>query len=369
MRTYANFQTRREFLAGAGGITAFAGALIPSQWLAWSSLGALADSGCLTDIEGIKVGHYTETRRPTGCTVILTEGGAVAGVDVRGSAPGTRETDLLSPLNTVEKIHALVLSGGSAFGLETAAGVMQHLEEQKVGYETRVAKIPIVPAAILFDLGLGDARIRPDKRSGYLACKAAKARACEEGNVGAGAGATVGKLFGMDRAMKGGLGTASIQVGPVRVGALVAVNAFGDVLDPATGIILAGARTPDGKSLVNSIEQLRQGRYAAPKASGENTTIGVVATNVALNKSQAAKMAQMAHDGLARTINPVHTPLDGDTLFAISTGTTTVAANLTLLGSLAADVVSQAVCRAVLRAKGLPGLPSHHDLAAPTKRG
>src|SRR5262249_47505539 len=192
------------------------------------------------------------------------------------------------------------------YGLETAAGAMQYLEEQRIGYQTRVAKVPIVPAAVLFDLSLGDARVRPDKRSGYLACKAAKAKAWEEGNVGAGAGATVGKMFGMDRAMKGGLGMASIQVGSITVAALVAVNAFGDVLDPGSGALLAGARTQDGKSLANSMEQLRQGRYPPPKTSGENTTIGVVATNVVLNKSQATKMAQMAHDGLARSINPVH---------------------------------------------------------------
>lgn len=367
MNKSVDSQTRREFLSSAAGIASLTGGL-----LSFGSAILAApppDSGCLTDVEGIKVGHYTETRRPTGCTVILTEGGAVAGVDVRGSAPGTHETDLLSPLNTVEMIHAVVLSGGSAFGLETAAGVMQYLEEQRIGYQTRVAKIPIVPAAALFDLGLGDARIRPDKRSGYLACKAAKARACEEGNVGAGTGATVGKMFGMDRAMKGGLGAASIQVGLVTVAALVAVNAFGDVLDPTTGMVLAGARTPDGKSLANSIEQMRQGRYSPPKASGENTTIGVVATNAVLNKSQATKMAQMAHDGLARSINPVHTPHDGDTLFAIATGTATAATNLTLLGSLAADVVAQAVRRAIVRAKGLPGLPSHFDLASPQKRG
>lgn len=363
----ARSQSRREFLSSASGIVSVTGGLLSfeSVTLAVPS----SDSGCLTDVEGIRVGHYTETRRPTGCTVILTEGGAVAGVDVRGSAPGTHETDLLSPLNTVEKIHAIVLSGGSAFGLETAAGVMQYLEEQRIGYPTRVARIPIVPAAILFDLALGDARIRPDKRSGYLACKAAKARACEEGNIGAGAGATVGKMFGMDRAMKGGLGAASIRVGPLVVASLVAVNAFGDVLDPATGVVLAGARTADGKNLVNSMEQMRLGRYSPPKTSGENTTIGVVATNSVLTKSQATKVAQMAHDGLARSINPVHTPQDGDTLFAIATGTEATAANLTLLGSLAADVVAQAVRRAIVRAKGLPGLPSHLDLASTQKRG
>ena len=365
MKTLADSHTRREFLSNAAGIASLASALRSFPMLAAPP----PDSGCLTDVEGIKVGHFTETRRPTGCTVILSEGGAVAGVDVRGSAPGTHETDLLSPLNTVEKIHAVVLSGGSAFGLETAAGVMQYLEEQRIGYPTRVARIPIVPAAVLFDLGLGDARIRPDKRSGYLACKAAKARACEEGNVGAGTGATVGKMFGMDRAMKGGLGASSIQVGPVVVAALVAVNAFGDVMDPTTGTILAGARTPDGKSLVNSVEQMRQGRYSPPKTSGENTTIGVVATNAVLNKSQATKMAQMAHDGLARSINPVHTPQDGDTLFAIATGTTTVGHELTCWARWQRTWLPKRSVEPLCSTKGLPGLPSHLDLASSTRRG
>jgi L-aminopeptidase/D-esterase-like protein len=324
--------------------------------------GTQASAGCLTDVEGVKVGHYTESRRPTGCTVILTEGGAVAGVDVRGAAPGTRETDLLSPLNTIEKIHAIVLSGGSSFGLETASGVMQYLEELKIGYDTQVARVPIVPAAILFDLALGDSRIRPDKRAGYLACKAASTRSCEEGNVGVGTGATVGKLFGMHRAMKSGVGTASIKVGRTVVSAMIAVNAAGDVIDPGRGIILAGARSADGKKLINSMAQMRLGQYPTPKSPNENTTIGVVATNVILTKAQASKVAQMAHDGLARTINPVHTPLDGDTLFALATGVVTATHNMTLIGSLAADVVAQAVCRAVLRAKGLPGIPSCQDL-------
>jgi L-aminopeptidase/D-esterase-like protein len=247
--------------------------------------------------------------------------------------------------------------------------VMQYLEEKGIGYETRVARVPIVPAAILFDLHLGDSRIRPDKRAGYLACKSARTDSCEEGNVGAGAGATVGKLFGLDRAMKSGLGTVSIKVGSTIVGALVVVNAAGDVLDPSNGQLLAGARTADGKALANSMEQLRQGKYGNPKPSSENTTIGVVATNVALTKSQLTKVAQMAHDGLARSINPVHSPFDGDTLFAISTGMSSAPANLALIGSLAADAVAQAVCRAVLKAKGLPGLPSHYDLITSKPRG
>jgi L-aminopeptidase/D-esterase-like protein len=336
--------------------------------------------GGISDVAGIKVGHYTDSRRPTGCTVILAESGAVAGVDVRGSAPGTRETDLLNPLNTVEKVHAIVLAGGSAFGLEAATGVMQYLEEQGIGYETRVGKIPIVPAAILFDLDLGNPKIRPDREAGYQACKMAKVDSCEEGNVGAGAGATVGKLFGFNRAMKSGIGTASIRVGSVIVGAIVAVNAVGDVVDPHTGKILAGARATDGKTLINSIEQIRQGNLSSVQPFKQNTTLGVVATNVELSKIQASKLAQMAHDGLARSINPVHTPYDGDVLFALSTGTSsrstestlmgsdedvstgTPLPDLTLIGSIGAHVVAKAVCRAVLAAKGLLGLPGHTDL-------
>jgi L-aminopeptidase/D-esterase-like protein len=356
--------TRRHLLKATSLVCCGPAAVHLSALLASSQTVVPANAGCLTDVEGIKVGHYTESRRPTGCTVILTEAGAVAGVDVRGAAPGTLETDLLNPLSTVDKVHGIVLSGGSAFGLETASGVLQYLEEQGIGYETRVARVPIVPAAILFDLGLGDARIRPDKRAGYLASKAAKARACEEGNIGAGAGATVGKMFGLNRAMKSGLGTASIQVGSLRVSALIAVNAAGDVIDPKTGSILAGARTADGKRLVDTLEQMRQGKYPDPKSTSQNTTIGVVATNATLNKSQTTKVAQMAHDGLARTINPVHTPADGDTLFALATCRLTQTPNLTLIGSLAAEVVAHAVGRAVVRAKGLPGLPSSQDLAA-----
>ena len=323
-----------------------------------------ASSGSILDVEGIKVGHYTEPRRPTGCTVVVIEKGGVAAVDVRGSAPGTRETDLLNPLNSVQKIHAILLAGGSAFGLDAAAGVMQYLEEQGIGYETRVAKVPIVPAAILFDLELGDQKIRPDKRAGYLACKAANTKRCEEGNVGAGAGATVGKLFGISRAMKGGVGTASLAVGPVVVAALIVVNAFGDVVDSETGKILAGARSPDGKSLVNTLEQLKKGNAGITKPFVENTTIGVVATNISLTKAEACKVAQMGQDGLARSVNPVHTAYDGDTLFAVSTGVESSRVNITLIGALAAEVVARAIRRAVLSARGMPGLPSSQDLAA-----
>ncbi len=335
-------------------------------------MGAASASGSVCDVAGIKVGHYTESRRPTGCTVILTEEGATAGVEVRGSAPGTRETDLLNPLNTVEKVHAILLAGGSAFGLEAASGVMQYLEDKGIGYPTRVARIPIIPAAILYDLDLGNSKIRPDKQAGFYACRNAQSRGCEVGNVGAGAGATIGKLFGMSRAMKSGIGMASLKVGDLVVGALVAVNAMGDVFDYRTGEILAGARGPDGKSLINTMDQIRSGNWSPKKLAKENTTIGVVATNAALSKTQMSKVAQMAHDGLARSINPVHTPYDGDTLFALSTAKmerSGDAPDLTQIGSLAAESVAMAVRRAVLSAKGLPGLPSHQDLLDSKQKG
>ncbi|GBC78499.1 putative aminopeptidase [bacterium HR08] len=318
-------------------------------------------AGGLTDVPGIKVGHFTYSQRPTGCTVVLTEEGAVAGVDVRGSAPGTRETDLLNPIHTVPKVHAVVLAGGSAFGLDAASGVMQYLEGRGIGFETRVAKVPIVPAAILFDLAVGDPRIRPDREAGYRACVHASAGPVEEGNVGAGAGATVGKLFGLDRAMKGGLGTASVRVGEVIVAALVVVNAVGDVVDPQTGRILAGVRTPDGKHLADALALLRRGERPASLRPGENTTLGVIATNAAFDKAGMTKIAQMGHDGLARAIRPVHMPFDGDTLFALSTGQVR-GVDLGLVGALAAEVVAEAVVRAVLKAESVPGYPAARDL-------
>jgi L-aminopeptidase/D-esterase-like protein len=319
-------------------------------------------SGSITDVAGIRAGHFTDTRRPTGCTVILAEEGATAGVDVRGSAPGTRETDLLDPINTVERIHAVALAGGSAFGLDTASGVMRYLEEKQIGFNTGVARVPIVPAAILFDLGLGDARIRPDAEAGYKACKAASSSPIEEGNVGAGAGATVGKLFGLARAMKGGTGTASVKVNGFTIGAIVAVNAVGDIFDPRTGAQIAGARTPDGKSLINSMQAILRGEGPAGLQSGAATTIGVVATDAILTKSQASKIAQMAHDGLARAINPSHTPGDGDTIFALATGKAGKAAPVMLIGAVAAEVIATAIVRAIRAAKSLPGLPCAEDM-------
>jgi L-aminopeptidase/D-esterase-like protein len=323
-----------------------------------------ADQGGLTAVAGLKVGHHTMQARPTGCTVVLAEGGAVAGVDVRGSAPGTRETDLLNPLNLVDQVHAVVLAGGSAFGLDAASGVMRYLEERKVGFPTAYGVVPIVPAAILFDLGVGDPKIRPGADCGYAATSAASGGAVEEGNVGAGAGATIGKIMGMDRAMKGGLGTASLALPDgLVVAALVAVNAYGDVIDPATGRVVAGVRTDDGTRLADARVLLRTGA-AQKKPLGENSTIGIVATNAKLTKTQAAKVAQMAHDGLARSITPVHSLADGDTLFALATGTLDGDADISRVGALAAEAVADAVLRAVRAAKGLPGLPAARDLQA-----
>lgn len=324
--------------------------------------------GSVTDVGGIRIGHFTDSRRPTGCTVMIFENGAVAGVDVRGSAPGTRETDLLNPIDTVQKINALVLTGGSAFGLDAASGVMRYLEENKMGFRIGSIVIPIVPAAVLYDLGVGDPRIRPDEQSGYAACQAASNTPPREGNVGAGAGATVGKMFGMQAAMKSGIGSASIRVGSsgLIVGAIVAVNAVGDVRDRKSGKIIAGARASDGQGFLDSMAQIVSGatlkELFGAKAGG-NSNIGIVATNAILSKSEVTKIAQMAHDGLARTINPIHTAFDGDTIFAAATSTSATRADVTTIGSIGAEVMARAVNRAVRTASGIPGLPAHRDLA------
>ena len=330
--------------------------------------------GAITDIAGLKVGHFTDARRPTGCTVLLCEAGAVAGVDVRGAAPGTRETDLLHPLATISQVHALLLTGGSAFGLDAASGVMRWLEERGhgvlVGPATRegspgqAIRIPIVPAAVLFDLWVGDARIRPDAAAGYAACAAASAAHPAQGSVGAGAGAAVGKQFGIARAMKGGIGSASIKVGAITVGALVAVNAIGDVVDPASGRVIAGARGDDGRTPLDTLAALVDGQLPAHLMAGMATTIGIVATDALLNKTEANKLAAMAHDGLARSINPVHTAGDGDAMFAVATGGSGKPGHLTVLGALAAEVTARAVLNAVRAAHGLtdPDLPSARDL-------
>lgn len=321
-------------------------------------------TGTLTDIPGIKVGHFTDNRRPTGCTVVLVEDGAVAGVDVRGSAPGTRETDLLHPVNVVQKIHAIVLSGGSAFGLDTACGVVRYLEEKGIGYPTRVLRVPIVPAAILYDLALGDPSIRPDCQAGYQACLNASRDPVVEGSVGCGAGATVGKLLGPDRAMKGGIGSAAIRRGSLIVAVLVAVNSLGNVIDPDTGKILAGARSEDGRSLVPLEAFLESPWHSLGVSAGETTTLAVVATNARLDKPAITKVAQMSHDGFSRAINPVHLPFDGDVVFALATGQLE-GVDVSQVGVLAAQATAQAIVRGVRAAIGVPGYPSWRELFAP----
>jgi L-aminopeptidase/D-esterase-like protein len=319
----------------------------------------------ITDVRGIEVGHAQDEEALTGCTVILCRRGAVAGVDVRGGAPGTRETDLLNPINLVEKVHAVVLAGGSAFGLEAASGVMRYLEEQKIGFNTGVAKVPIVPSAILFDLNLGRADVRPDSAMGYSAAASASFEAPAEGNAGVGMGASVGKMFGLGLAMKSGVGTASLNIGGVVVGALVAVNAWGDVIDPQTNQIIAGLRSGKvgplsiGKkdTFADTLSMMRSavGRNVLGLTSRANTVIGAVATNAKLTKAQATKVAQMAQDGIARTIRPAHTLLDGDVIFALSTGTRK--ADVTSVGAFAAEAMAQAIIRAAKTAKPVGNLP------------
>lgn len=323
----------------------------------------------LTDVQGISVGQHTLSERPTGCTVILVDAeGATGGVAQRGAAPGTRETDLLDPLNAVDKVNAIVLAGGSAFGLDAAQGVVRYLDEKKIGWNVGAAGVvPIVPAAILFDLSFGgNASIRPTADCGYRAAQSATTGAVAEGNVGAGAGATVGKSFGMSRAMKGGIGTASFVLpNGLVVAAIAAVNARGDVIDPATGSIVAGARTADGKSLADVRKAMRAGTpdQAQPQSAG-NTTIAVVATNARLTKTEAGRMALMADDGIARAIWPAHTVSDGDTVFSLATGRWNGTPDLTVIGALAADALSEAIVRAVSRADAAGGLPAARDLGS-----
>jgi L-aminopeptidase/D-esterase-like protein len=320
----------------------------------------------LCDVPGVLVGHATGVGGLTGCTAILFDApaGAVVGVDVRGSSPGTRETDLLSPIGRVEETHALLLTGGSAFGLSATDGVVRFLEEKGIGYDVRVARVPMVPAAVIFDLAVGDPAARPDAQMGYKAAASAWSGDFEQGSVGVGTGATVGKVLGLERAMKGGLGSASIALpSGLVVGALAAVNAFGDVRDPSTGAILAGPRLADG-TLADSVEHLMEaGRFAR---WGENTTLGVVATNACLTKPQITKIAQMAHDGLARAVSPVHTSIDGDAVFAASIGgppgpgdgLVGVTAAPDVVGAWGARLISEAIVRAVRSAKGTPELPA-----------
>ncbi|MEW5870869.1 MAG: P1 family peptidase [Chloroflexota bacterium] len=323
----------------------------------------------ITDVTGLRVGHAHDLQALTGCTVILCEQGAVGGVDQRGGAPGTRETDALHPMHLVQKVHAVVLSGGSAFGLDAASGVVRYLEERHVGFDVQVARVPIVPAAILFDLGLGRADVRPDAEMGYQACLNASSAPPAEGNVGAGAGATVGKILGMGQAMKSGIGNASLHLSRgVFIGAIVAVNAFGDIIDPQSGstTIIAGARSLSadpacvgaGGPFADTLDVMRflVSRTSLGFTARQNTIIGVVATNARLDKEQANKVAQMAQDGLARCVRPAHTMLDGDTIFAISTGNRRVDVNI--VGAYAAEVFARAIVRAVRAARPAGGLPS-----------
>ena len=325
--------------------------------------------GTITDVAGIEVGHFTDTRRPTGCSVVIAREGVVAGVDVRGAAPGTRETDLLHPSNLVDRVHAITLSGGSAWGLDAASGVMQWLEEHGIGLPVGYGLVPIVPAAVVFDLGVGDARIRPDAQAGYQACVAASRHAPLMGNVGAGAGALVGKLYGIEHAMKGGIGSASLRVDGITVGALVVCNAVGDVIDPTTGEVIAGARRPDGRALLDARQAMLAGQAPQSLLAGTNTTIGVIATDAVLTKPQAHRLAQVAHDGLARAINPVHTMLDGDTLFAMGTGKAGKTVSMLLLATLAAEVTARAVVQAIRSARGITvgaqTWPAASDLVPP----
>jgi L-aminopeptidase/D-esterase-like protein len=317
----------------------------------------------ISDVPGIRVGQATMNGRPTGCTVVLTPPNTVGGVDVRGGAPGTRETNVLAPDNSVAIVNAVVLAGGSAFGLDAASGVMKYLDEHHVGYAVGSNVVPIVPAAILFDLNVGDhPDIRPDASCGYRAASTAGSGRIEEGSVGAGAGATVGKIAGANRAMKGGVGTSSLRgAGGLVVGAIVAVNAVGTVVDPRTGKAIAGVRTPDGKAVADPFALIRAGG-ARSMSLGANTTIGVVATNARLTKAEALRVAEMAQDGIARAIVPSHTPSDGDTLFVLGTGGLASDANVSLVGQLAAEAVSDAILRAVRLAKGLPGFPAASDI-------
>jgi L-aminopeptidase/D-esterase-like protein len=319
----------------------------------------------ITDVPGVLVGHAQDMDALTGCTVVLTTEGATGGVDVRGGAPGTRETDLLDPTATVSVVHAIALCGGSAFGLAAAQGVVEWLHERAIGFDTRVAKVPIVPAAVIFDLGIGRADRWADAAMGYAACEAAGATLAE-GCVGAGAGATVGKLLGPAGAVKSGIGAWSETLADgTTIGALAVCNAWGDIYRQADGRIIAGTRDPRHGRLIDSMALLRRRDYqmmSGTTPAAQNTTIAVVATDARLSKAEATKLAQMAHDGLARAIRPVHTPFDGDTVFALATGRR-AGPPLAILGAIAADVLARAIERGALEAIGMAGLPAARDLS------
>ncbi len=316
-------------------------------------------SGYITDVPGIIVGHEQSTEGMTGCTVIVCEEGAITGVDVRGSAPGTRETDLLKPEKLIDRVHAIVLSGGSAFGLDATSGVMKYLEEKNIGFDVGVTKVPIVCGAVIFDLNIGNYKIRPDYNMGYKACLNASKTENRQGNIGCGMGATVGKILGPENAMKSGLGSASLKIGDLWVGAIVAVNSYGDVYDYKTNQLLAGVIDSKTKALLNTYELMKNDGKVTDFPM-RNTTIGVIATNAILTKSYANKVAQMAQNGLVRSINPIHTMLDGDTVFAMSTSE--IEADVNLVGTIASEVMSMAITNAVIYAEGSNGIPALSDI-------
>jgi len=315
--------------------------------------------GYITDIEGLKVGHSQCEQGLTGCTVIIAEEGATGGVDVRGAAPGTRETDLLSSEKMIEQIHAVVLAGGSAFGLEASSGVMNYLEESNVGFDVDVTRVPIVTSAVIFDLNIGDPKIRPDYKMGYEAAKTASSKERRQGNIGCGMGATVGKILGPDGTMKSGLGSATVTAGELKVSALVVVNSFGDIFDYRNNKQIAGVYDYGSKKLLNTYQIMKEENKAL-KFSMTNTTIGLVATNAVLSKAEANKIAQMGHNGFARSIDPIHTMLDGDTIFTMATNK--IKADINLVGSLAAEAVSQAISNGIYNAEGIEGLYAFRDI-------
>ncbi len=314
----------------------------------------------ITDVPGIKVGNAQNTDAGTGCTVIICEEGAVAGADVRGGGPGTREIDALDPVNLVTKAHAVYLGGGSAFGLDGAAGVMQYLEEHGIGFDIGIGVVPIVPGAVLFDLFVGKHNVRPDKEMGYKACINASERNTAQGNIGAGTGAAVGRIKGPEYFMKGGLGTASKKVGDLIVGAIVAVNCFGDIIDPKTANIIAGVLNDKREHLASTMEIISSAELKGKDAFSSNTTIGCIAVNADFSKVESTKVAMMAHDGFARAINPIHTMTDGDTIFCLATGG--VKSDPSTVGAIAADVMAEAIVNAVKNAETAYEIPGYNDI-------
>ena len=316
-------------------------------------------SGYITDVEGIKVGHCQSQEGMTGCSVIICEEGATGGVDVRGSAPGTRETDLFKAEKLVDKVNAVVLAGGSAFGLDASSGVMKYLEEKGIGLDVGVTKVPIVSSAVIFDLNIGNYKIRPDFDMGYLAAKNASIDNREQGNVGCGMGATVGKILGPENAMKSGLGSASVKIGELVVSAMVALNSFGDIYDFSDNKQIAGVYDYKNNNLLNTVKIMKD-KNKKIGFNVKNTTIGIIVTNAVLTKAQGNKVSQMAHNGFARTINPVHTMVDGDTIFTMATNK--INSDINLIGTLAAEAMSKAIINAISLAEGVKGLKTYKDI-------